>query len=278
MKKKKAFKSKNRYTNMIIGGVMIGFLIIVALFAKSIAPYSYEDAFLGNQLQSPNSEHLFGTDAFGRDVFSRVVYGTRIALQVAVVSVSIQVVIGVVFGLLSGYFRGWTDRLLSFIMDITWAMPPLIMAFAVISVLGKSLNNAIIAIALVCWAQYARLVRTKTMGVKNMAFIETAIAFGESKIAILFRYILPNIVPSLVVVASTSIPNAIMSTTSLSFLGLGAQAPSPDWGLVLSESMSRFTIAPWIGLFPGLALAFTTFGFTMLGEGLRDIIDPNMKV
>lgn len=271
-------RRKSRHANLIIGSVMIALLVVLAIFAKQIAPYSYEDAILTEKMQAPSSAHLFGTDAYGRDLFSRIVFGTRIALQVALMSVSIQLVIGVTVGLLCGYFGGMVDRVLCFVMDVTWAMPPLIMAFAVISVLGKSLNNAIIAIAVVSWAQYARVVRAKTMAVKNMAFLETGIAFGESIPSILFRYVLPNIVPSLVVVASMSVPSAIMSTTSLSFLGLGAQAPSPDWGLALSDSMSRFVMAPWLGIFPGLALVFTTSGFTMLGEGLRDMIDPRMKV
>lgn len=268
----------NRHANLIFGSIMIAILIITAVLAPVIAPYRYDDAFLEKRLQAPDSSHLFGTDTYGRDIFSRVIYGTRIALQVALIAVSIQLAIGVTAGLISGYFGGWVDKILCFIMDITWCMPPLIMAFAVISVIGKSLINSIIAIAIVSWAQYARVVRVKTMSLKNMAFLETGIVFGENVPSLLFRYILPNIIPSLVVVASTSIPGAIMSTTSLSFLGLGASAPSPDWGLALNESMARFIHAPWTGIFPGLALVFTTYGFTVLGEGLRDLFDPRKKV
>lgn len=277
MSKQKRRRRRKLPLNLIVGIIMIGILLLASVFAKQLAPYYYEDANLLEKMQSPNAAHPFGTDAYGRDLCSRIIYGTHIALQVALMSVSIQLVIGVTVGLLCGYFGGWVDRALCFVMDVTWAMPPLIMAFAVISVLGKSLNNAIVAIAIVSWAQYARVVRAKTMAIKNMAFLETGVAFGENTFALLFRYILPNIIPSLVVVASMSIPSAIMSTTSLSFLGLGAQSPSPDWGLALSESMSRFVLAPWLGIFPGLALVFTTFGFTMLGEGLRDLIDPRMK-
>jgi peptide/nickel transport system permease protein len=270
-------KLKSRTSNLIIGIVMIGLLVLAAVFAKYIAPYAFDSAILSEKLQAPNSVHWFGTDAYGRDVFSRIIYGSRIALKVAVVSVVIQLVIGITVGLASGFFGGITDKILCFIMDITWSMPPLIMAFAVVSVLGKSLDNAIIAISVVSWAQYARIVRTKTMSIRNMAFLETGIAFGESNFALMFRYILPNIIPSLVVVASMSIPGAIMSTTSLSFLGLGAQAPSPDWGLALSESMAKVSSAPWLAIFPGLALVYATFGFTMLGEGIRDILDPHMR-
>jgi len=271
-------KAGRVHGNLVSGIAIIGFLLVLALFSPVISPYRYDYANLDNKLAEPDTNHLFGTDAYGRDVFSRVVYGTRIALQVAVVSVGIELVIGVTVGLLCGYFGGWVDRILCFLMDVTWSMPPLIMAFAVIVVIGKSLMNAIVAISVVSWAQYARIVRAKTMSIKNMAFVETGIAFGENVPALMLRYILPNVIPSVVVVASMSIPGAIMSTTALSFLGLGANPPSPDWGLTLSESMTRYTQAPWTTIFPGLALVVTTFGFTMLGEGLRDLVDPRMKV
>ncbi|MBQ6662718.1 MAG: ABC transporter permease [Firmicutes bacterium] len=269
---------KKQYVNLIIGIVMIGTLALVAIFAPLIAPFAVDYADLDNPFQSPDNVHLFGTDAYGRDVFSRIVYGSRIAFRVAALSVFIELVLGVTVGLLAGYFGGWVDRILCFIMDVTMAIPSLVAAFAIISIIGKSLDNAIIAISLVGWAGLARIVRTKTMSIKNMAFLETGIAFGESVPALLFRYILPNIVPSLVVILSMAIPGSIMSTTGLSLLGLGATPPSPDWGLAISESMSRFLQAPLPALFTGMALVYTTFGFTMLGEGLRDIIDPRMKV
>ncbi|KQL49415.1 glutathione ABC transporter permease [Brevibacillus choshinensis] len=277
MDKIKFLKNKAKYSNLIIGSSMILLLLLVAIFANVIAPYRYDDSMMNERLQEPSIHHLLGTDFYGRDVFSRILYGARIALQIALQSVGIQLVIGVTIGLLCGYFGGWIDRILSFIMDITWAMPPLIIAFAVVSVLGQSLNNAIIAIAVVSWAQYARIVRAKTMSIKNMAFLETGIAFGESTPALLLRYILPNVVPAMVVIASISIPSAIMSTTALSFLGLGAQSPSPDWGLALSDSVRHLTMAPWLGIAPGLALVYTTLGFSMLGEGLRDLIDPRLR-
>ena len=269
---------KKRHTNLIIGIVMIGILALIAILAPIIAPYPIDYADLDNSLQRPDNVHLFGTDFYGRDVFSRVIYGSRIAFKVAALSVSIELVIGIVVGLSAGYFGGWVDRILCFIMDVTWAVPSLIAAFAIISIIGKSLDNAIIAIALVGWAGLARIVRAKTMSIKNMAFLETGVAFGESVPALLFRYILPNIIPSIVVMMSMAIPGSIMSTTGLSLLGLGATSPSPDWGLAISDGMGRFTQAPWPALFPGLALVYTTFGFTMLGEGLRDMIDPRMKV
>lgn len=276
-RKKIKTPGKGKYTNLIIGLVFISILIFAAVLADVIAPYAVDYADMSNKFKAPCSSHLFGTDDYGRDVYSRVIYGSRIALKVAVLSVVIQLVLGVSFGLISGFFGGFVDRGLCFLMDVSWAMPPLIMAFAVISIIGKSLDNAIIAISVVSWASYARIVRAKTMSIKNMAFIETAVAFGESKTAIMFRYILPNIVPSLVVIASMSIPGAIMSTTALSYLGLGAQSPSPDWGLALSDSLKNINRAPWLGIYPGIALVLTTLGFMQLGEGIRDLLDPHMK-
>ncbi|MCR4710942.1 MAG: ABC transporter permease [Clostridia bacterium] len=277
MKKPRALKKKHGRLNLYIGIIMIGIVILAAIFAPYITNYHYAQADLTNRLAAPDGDHLFGTDFYGRDVYSKVIYGTRIALEVAGVSIAIQLVIGITVGLLSGYFGGWVDRGFCFIMDITWAIPPLIMAFAVIYIIGKSLINAIIAVSIVSWAQYARIVRTKTMSVKNMAFVETGVASGESVRALMTHYIMPNILPSVIVIASLSIPHAILSTTSLSFLGFGSVNPSPDWGLALSESMKYFGSAPWTAVFPGLALVFTTFGFTMLGEGLRDLLDPRMK-
>ncbi len=266
---------KNR--NFMIGAIMVLIVILVAIFAGIIAPYDYDAANMTSQLQAPSSKFLFGTDEFGRDMFSRVIYGSRIALRVAVLAALIEITLGVSLGLVSGYYGGVTDRITSFFADLTWSMPPIIMSMAVITVLGKGLDNVIIAIAIVSWAQYARIVRAKTQSLRNMAFVETAIAFNERDASIMIRYILPNILPSIIVLASLSIPATIMSTTALSFLGLGAQAPSPDWGLALSTSMKNIRNAPWLAIYPGVALVFTVFGFNLLGEGVRDLLDPRMK-
>lgn len=266
---------KNR--NFMIGAIMVLIVILVAIFAGIIAPYDYDAANMTSQLQAPSSKFLFGTDEFGRDMFSRVIYGSRIALRVAVLAALIEITLGVSLGLVSGYYGGVTDRITSFFADLTWSMPPIIMSMAVITVLGKGLDNVIIAIAIVSWAQYARIVRAKTQSLRNMAFVETAIAFNERDASIMIRYIMPNILPSIIVLASLSIPATIMSTTALSFLGLGAQAPSPDWGLALSTSMKNIRNAPWLAIYPGVALVFTVFGFNLLGEGVRDLLDPRMK-
>ncbi len=271
------FYNCRRNVNFVVGFLMILSLILVAIFAQQIAPYDYDEPHKQDRLRAPNSTYLFGTDDFGRDMFSKVIYGTRITLWVALLGTSIQLFLGVVVGLLCGYFGGWVDKVLLFITDVTWCVPGTILALAVVTVLGKGLTNSIIAISLVGWAGYARTVRAKTMSLRTMAFVETGRAFGESSLSLMFRYILPNIVPSLIVLISNNLPGTIMATTTLSFLGLGSQPPSPDWGLAISQGMNYVHRAQWLSIFPGLALVYTVLGFNILGEGMRDLLDPRLK-
>ena len=271
------FYNCRRNVNFVVGFLMILSLILVAIFAQQIAPYDYDEPHKQDRLQAPNSTYLFGTDDFGRDMFSKVIYGTRITLWVALLGTSIQLFLGVVVGLLCGYFGGWVDKVLLFITDVTWCVPGTILALAVVTVLGKGLTNSIIAISLVGWAGYARTVRAKTMSLRTMAFVETGRAFGESSLSLMFRYILPNIVPSLIVLISNNLPGTIMATTTLSFLGLGSQPPSPDWGLAISQGMNYVHRAQWLSIFPDLALVYTVLGFNILGEGMRDLLDPRLK-
>ena len=271
------FYNCRRNVNFVVGFLMILSLILVAIFAQQFAPYGYDEPHKQDRLQAPNSTYLFGTDDFGRDMFSKVIYGTRITLWVSLLVTSIQLFLGVVIGLLCGYFGGWVDKVLLFITDVTWCVPGTILALAVVTVLGKGLTNSIIAISLVGWAGYARTVRAKTMSLRTMAFVETGRAFGESSLSLMFRYILPNIVPSLIVLISNNLPGTIMATTTLSFLGLGSQPPSPDWGLAISQGMNYVHRAQWLSIFPGLALVYTVLGFNILGEGMRDLLDPRLK-
>lgn len=261
----------------MIGFVMLLSVVVLAIFADQIAPYAYDGNNPLVKMQAPSAAHILGTDNLGRDLFSRIVYGTRITLKVALLGGSIQLALGVVIGLLCGYYGGALERGMLFLADLTWCVPGMIMALAVVTVLGYNLQNAIIAIALVGWASMARTVRAKTMSIKNMAFLETGVAFGESDFALMFRYILPNIVPALIVMVSMALPGTIMSTTTLSFLGIGSQPPSPDWGLMVSDGITYITRAPWLAIFPGVALVYTVFSFAILGEGLRDLLDPRMK-
>lgn len=274
---KETLKDCIRNRNFMIGLIMILSVCIIAIFANEISPYSYTKQAVGGRMAPPSLKFFFGTDELGRDVFSRTVFGTRVALWVAFLGAVIQLVLGVTIGMICGFFGKWIDRSFSFLTDLTWCIPGTILALAVVTILGKGLTNTVIAISLVSWASYARPVRAKTMSLKTMAFIETGRTFGESSMSLMFRYIFPNVVPSLIVMISMNLPGTIMSTTTLSFLGLGSQAPSPDWGLALSKGMQYINRAPWLSVFPGLALVYTTLGFNLLGEGLRDILDPHMK-
>lgn len=264
-------------TNFMIGFVMLMSVILVAVLAPVIAPYGYSDQLVGPQFTAPCAQFPFGTDELGRDMLSRIIYGTKLTLWVAFLGASLQLVIGITVGLICGYFGGRVDQVFSFFTDLTWCIPGTILALAVVTLIGKSLTNSVIAIAMVCWASYARPVRARTMSLKTMAFVETGAAFGESNFALMFRYILPNVIPSLIVMVSTTLPSTILSTTTLSFLGMGAQAPSPDWGLALSTGVNYIGSAPWLSIFPGIALVYTVLGFSLLGEGVRDILDPHLK-
>lgn len=266
---------KNR--SFMTGFVILFTIILVAIFAERIAPYEYTAQNPAVKMSAPCKEHWFGTDELGRDVFSRTVMGTRITLWVAFLGATLALVIGVSVGVICGYFGGWVDRVFSFLTDLTWCIPGTILALAVVTLIGKGLTNSVIAISLVSWATYARSVRAKTMSLKTMAFVETGRAFGESNFSLMFRYILPNIVPALIVMVSMSLPETVMATTTLSFLGLGSQAPSPDWGLALSNGIAYIGRAPWLSIFPGIALVYTVLGFNLMGDGLRDILDPHRK-
>lgn len=261
-----------------LGLIMVFSVLIVALLAEQIAPYPFDAPNLNNVLSAPGGGYFWGTDQLGRDLFSRIIFGSRIALKVATVAVIIQTVIGVSVGLVGGYFGGRTDKVLSFFTDLFWAMPPLIMALAVITMLGPGLTNIIIAIAVVSWAQFSRIVRAKTQSIKNLSFVEMGVAIGESKMALMLKYIFPNTVPSIIVIATVSIPYTIMSTTALGFLGLGSQPPAPDWGVLIAEGVNHLGTAPWLSIYPGLAIVYTVLGFNLFGEGLRDILDPRLKI
>lgn len=271
-------KTARRNPALMVGFLMVMSLVVIAILTEQIAPYWYNDADMSVRLQTPGSRYLFGTDEYGRDVYSRVIYGVRLALEAAILGTLIELAIGVVIGLASGFIGGVVDRVLMFIADLFWSLPTIVIAMAIVMLLGKTLENVIIALALAGWPKYSRIVRAKTMSLKNMAFVETGAAFGESKWSLMFIYILPNIIPSIIVMASVSMPGMITSTATLSFLGMGSQPPSPDWGLAISRSASQIYLAPWLAIFPGIALVYTVFGFSLLGEGLRDLVDPRLRM
>lgn len=278
MTSSRSWKKFIRHTPALIGLALILFLVLTAILAPIIAPYEFDAQDLTQIRQKPSADHLFGTDKYGRDVFSRVVYGSRIALQVAFIVVGIELLVGVTLGMLAGYFGGWVDSLISGLTDMVWAFPPLILALGIIAAIGSGLINVVIALAITSWAPFARVTRAKVLSMKEREFVEAGIAIGETDWNILGRYLLPTVIAPNLVLATLTIPAAILTTSALSFLGFGAQPPSPDWGAILNEGREFLRDAWWISTFPGLAILLTALAFNFLGDGLRDVLDPKQTI
>ena len=266
---------KNRLA--LVGLGIVVFFIIMAIIAPLIAPYSFKDQVLADRMLPPSSDHWFGTDDFGRDIFSRIVYGARISLWVGFFSVLGSVVFGTILGIVAGYYGRWVDAIISRIFDIMLAFPSILLAIAVVAILGPSLQNALIAIAVINIPNFGRLVRSKVLSVKQEEYIMAARAVGMRDTRILFRHILPNSISPVIVQATLAIATAIIEAAALGFLGMGAQAPTPEWGKMLADSKNYITQAPWTLFFPGVAIMLTVLGFNLMGDGLRDILDPKMK-
>jgi peptide/nickel transport system permease protein len=266
-----------RNPNLIVGAVILALVVGAALFARFIAPYSPIDESFADQLRSPSLAHLFGTDEFGRDIFSRVVYGARIALSVGGIADGIALVSGVVLGIVAGYFGGWIDSAVMRTIDIMLAFPYLLLAMIVVAVLGPSLTNAMIAIGVVYMPQFARVVRSAVLGIREQEFVEAAGAIGARWLRVLARHVLPNILSPIIVMATLTVGFTIVETAGLSFLGLGASPPTPEWGSMLATGRSYMLTAPWIATFPGLAILVTVIGFNLVGDGLRDLLDPRLR-
>ena len=264
---------------------LAAFYVIVALFVLAIlAPYIVpypshisDEANVANKLLPPSGEYLFGTDELGRDIFSRVIYGIRISLTTAILAVGLAIIIGVPLGAIAGTIGGWVDEVIMRITDIFLSFPPLLLAIAIVSIVGSSLNNAIIAIALSWWPWYTRLVRGQAVSLKERKFIQAAEAIGTSKWKIIFSHVVPNTISPVIVQASMDMGGVILTIASLSFLGLGAQAPTPEWGLMINTSRNYFLNAWWYRIFPGLAIFITVLAFNLLGDGFREIMDPKTR-
>ena len=260
-------------------GLMISlFILIIALSADFVAPRHYAQIDLAHRLEPPSLSFPLGTDELGRCVLSRVIHGSRIALMVGILVVLIEALIGVTLGVAAGYWEGRIDRVISFLSDAIWALPPIVLALGVVTVIGPGITQVVTAIAMVSWPPFTRVSRAKTLSMKNREFVIAAKAMGESDISIILRYIIPNIAPSILVLSTLTLPTAILSTTALSFLGFGAQPPTPDWGDMIARGMGFLQIAPWISTFPGIFLVLTSMGFNLLGDGLRDLIDPRLRI
>ena len=260
-----------------IGLCVVVLLVFLAVFAPLVCPYDPYEMDLDQQFLRPSTEHWFGTDRFGRDLFTRVVYGTRISLLVGLVPSFIAVSLGGLLGVLSGYVGGRTDFWIMRLADVVMAFPSLLLALVVMYTLGATLFNIFIALSLVGWAGAARVVRSQVLSLKEMEFVEAARAIGVRDVVIMARHILPNCLPALIVLFTLRIPEAIMFEASLSFLGVGAQPPTPSWGLLVSRGKEFLFSAPWVAILPGVAIFVTVLAFNFMGDGFRDAIDPYMK-
>ena len=278
MKKSRKLKLILKKPLFLIGFLMMAVVILAAIFAPQIAPHGYAEQNLAMKFQAPCAEFPLGTDRYGRCIFSRILYGSRIALKVGLVAVVIESVIGVTLGIVAGYYGKKADRVIMFVTDMIWSIPPIILAMAIVLLLGPSAENVAISVALVTWAQFTKIVRAKVQSMKELSYIEAARVYGESDLQIILRYILPNLTSTIVILASLALPSAILSTTSMGFLGLGAQEPLPDWGMILSSGIEFIKKAPWISFWPGLAIVWTVLGFNLAAEGLKELLDPRMKV
>jgi peptide/nickel transport system permease protein len=262
---------------LVAGAMMSALIVLIALLAPLLAPFpgdagSATHPFL--VLHPPSAQHWFGTDNVGRDVYSRVLYGARISPLIAVIVLAISCAVGIPLGVAAGYFGGWLDETIMRVTDIFLAFPPLLLALALAAVLPASITTVIIVIALTWWPWYTRLIRGQAASVAGRPYIDSCRALGISRWRIIFRHILPNSITPLIVQVSLDVGGVILTVSALSFLGLGAQDPTPDWGLMVAEGQDYFLTSWWVVTFPGIAILVTAFAFTLLGDGLRDLMDP----
>jgi len=265
-----------RHRSAVFGAALLLFWLFLALLAPLLAPFSPLQQNLRERLQPPDRVHLFGTDEVGRDIFSRVLYGARISLPVALMVVTLSGAFGTLLGAVAGFLGGWTDEVIMRVADATLAFPALILAMAITTALGPGLFNAALAITLVLWPEYARLMRGEVLRVREMEYVTAARALGASRLRILGRHILPNSIPLMLVKASLDAGNAILLASALSFVGLGAAPPSPEWGAMVSMGRQKF-FEWWIAAAPGMAIFTAVMGFNFLGDGLRDLLDPRLS-
>jgi len=259
------------------GGAVVIALIVVAIAAPYVAPYDpiYQD--LANSMAGPSMTHLAGTDVHGRDIFSRIVHGTRISLRIGFLGMLLGCVVGVVLGLVSGYYGGWLDTVIMRLLDVQLAFPGLLVAICIIAIIGPGLENVILAVGIFSVPLFARVTRGQILSLKEQEFIVAARMMGAQDGRIMLNHLLPNAVAPLLVLCTLRIATAILTAASLSFLGLGAQPPTPEWGAMLSDGRAYLAIAPHVATTPGLAILITVLAFNLLGDGLRDALDPRLK-
>jgi peptide/nickel transport system permease protein len=261
----------------LAGGAIVAVFVLVALTAPLIAPYPPDEGDLGQRLKPPSAAHWLGTDALGRDVLSRIIYGAQVSLQIQLVAVLIALVLGTLLGMFGGYYGGWADNVIMRGMDILLAFPGIFLAISIIAVLGPGLVNLMLAAGIYSVPQFARIVRGSILSLKEKEFVEAARAAGESDRSILFRYLLPNSMAPIIIQTTLRMATVLLTASGLSFLGLGVQPPRAEWGAMLSTARPYLITAPHVATFPGLAIMLVVMGFNLFGDGLRDSLDPRLK-
>ena len=267
-----------RSRNVVAGAIVLFVVILLVVLAPHISPYGPTQQFRRNRLQPPNAEFLLGTDNLGRDILTRILYGGRVSLQVGIISVAIGATLGTLLGLLAGYLGGRVDTLIMRFIDVMMAFPGILLSLVIVAVLGRNLQNVMVAVGLSSIPIYTRVVRGSTLSVKQVDYITAAQALGGSPGRIMMHHILPNVMAPLTVVATNGVASAIITGAALSFLGLGQQPPDPEWGLMLNEGREFIRAAAFVTTFPGLAIMITVLAINLLGDGLRDILDPRLKL
>ena len=261
----------------MIGSAFLLFFVILAIFAPLIAPYDPLANDYSAILSAPTKSHPFGTDNLGRDILSRIIFGSRISLRVSLVSVAIATAAGVLLGVIAGFFGGIVDIVISRILEVMFSFPEVLLALLIMSILGASLNNIMIAIGIVYTPIFARITRGAVLTIKDSLYVEAATTMGVKKRVIIVRHILPNILSPVIVQVTLSLAFAILSEAALSFLGIGVKPDVPSWGMMLNYGKTWIELAWWVGVFPGIAIALTVLGFNVLGDGLRDVLDPRLR-
>jgi len=259
------------------GGVIVGLFVLLAVLAPLLAPYEPLRGRVVDRLQGPSAEHWLGTDELGRDVLSRVLYGARISLQIQIAAVGLALLIGIALGVWAGYVGRWPDMMIMRLVDIMMAFPGIFLALAIIAALGTGLANVIVASAIFLVPQFARVVRGSVLTLKEMEFVTAARALGERDLTIVARYLLPNSLAPIIVQTTLRMATVLLTASGLSFLGLGVQPPSPEWGAMLSNARSYMITAPHVATVPGVAIMLVVLGFNLLGDGLRDSLDPRLR-
>ncbi|NCB62531.1 MAG: ABC transporter permease [Clostridia bacterium] len=277
MSRQELFRRMRKSNFFVIGAILVLAIIVMALLAPWISPHDPTQSVLSMRLKPPQPGYLLGTDALGQDILSRLMVGSRVSLLISFSVVILTAIIGTALGIIAGFFGGVVDTIIMRISDIQVSIPPMILAVAVMAVLGNSTFNLIAVLVFTRWVQYARVVRGNVMMLRNKEFISASKVLGSSKVRIMFTQILPNVLTSLIIVASQEFGRTILTESSLSFLGLGVPPPAPSWGVMIAEGREYLSTSPWVVIAPGIALMIAVLAFNFLGDGVRDVLDPKNK-